>query len=152
MTWPSPVAATALSSLILSFGLALIIVRSRGTRRRVPQKLRMPHKFPTFRISNIPREVTEDQFRDILTSLPVDVEGILDQPNLLGFSYSPAAVSGLAERYWVATASFEGPLVSSDLETAIKRKIGVGAARLKVDLDFFGLTPLFHPLQNTDVE
>ena len=152
MAWPSPVASTALFGLILSFAFALIIVRSNSTRRRVPKKLRTPHKFPTFRISNIPREVTEDQFRDILTNLPVEVEGILGQPNLLGFSYSPAAVSGLAERYWVATATFEGPLVSSDLETAIKRKIGVGAARLKVDLDFFGLTPLFHPPQNTDVE
>jgi hypothetical protein len=152
MARPSLVASTAAFTLILYFGLALIIIRSNGAKRYKPLNRRMTHKFPTFRISNIPREVTEDQFRDILTSLPIKVEGLLGQPNLLGFSYSPAAVSGLAERYWVATGTFEGPLVSNDLETAIKRKIGVGAARLKVDLDFFGITPLYDPPQNTDVE
>jgi len=96
--------------------------------------------------------VTGDQIRDILTSLSSTASGIAHQPNLLGWSFTPAAVSGLAERFWVATATFRVPPALSELEMAIKRKIGEEASRLTVDEDFFGLTPLADPPQNTAVE
>lgn len=106
----------------------------------------------TFRISNIPRAVTKDEFRDILTRLPSTAGTVDGQSNLLGFSYSPTAVSTFAERYTVATATFANAPALSELERAIKREIGVGASRLIVDLDFFGLTPLADPFQGTVAE
>ena len=106
----------------------------------------------TFRISNIPQGVTRDQFRDILTSLSSTASGITHQANLLGWSFTPASVSGLAERFCVATATFRVPPSLSDLEMVLKREIGEEASRLTVDEDFFGLTPLAVPLQVPDVE
>ncbi|KAL7789036.1 hypothetical protein V8C37DRAFT_387023 [Trichoderma ceciliae] len=106
----------------------------------------------TFRISNIPRAVTKDEFRDILTKLAITTENISDQSTLLEFSYVPSATKNLSERYVVATATFAKAPTLSELEKAIRREIGAGASRLKVDLDFLGLTPLVDPLQDAVVD
>jgi hypothetical protein len=142
--------STAALALILSFGLASIIARANGKRTRVLHK--STRMFLTLRISNIPQHVTRDQIRDILTSLSSTASGVAHQRNLLGWSFTPAAVSDLAERFWVATATFRVPLALSELEMAIKRKIGEEASRLTVDEDFFDITPLADPLQNTAAE
>jgi hypothetical protein len=140
MARPNLFVSTAALALILSIGLALIIARPNAKRTRVLHK--STRMFLTFRISNIPRDVTGDQIRDILSST---ASGIAHQPNLLGWSFTPAVVPGLAERFWVATATFRVPPALSELEMAIKRKIGEEASRLTVDEDFFGLTPLADP-------
>ncbi|PTB43001.1 hypothetical protein M441DRAFT_45014 [Trichoderma asperellum CBS 433.97] len=107
-----------------------------------------------FRISSIPRRVDKDGFRDILTRLPIKAEGTASQLKwtLTGFSYSHSAATAHAERYAVATATFANAPSPSELETAIKREIGIDASRLKVDLDFFGLTPLADPLHDIAVD
>ncbi|GFP53804.1 hypothetical protein TASIC1_0003018200 [Trichoderma asperellum] len=113
-----------------------------------------PRRSLAFRISSIPRRVDKDEFRDILTRLPIKAEGTASQLKwaLTGFSYSPSAAPDHAERYAVATATFANAPSPSELETAIKREIGIDASRLKVDLDFFGLTPLADPLRDIAVD
>ncbi|KAK5989673.1 Protein SERAC1-like protein [Cladobotryum mycophilum] len=121
-------------------------------RNQTVQKPVATRKFSTFRISNIPREVTENRFRDILTSLPIIPRDIADQTALLGFSYSPHAVPSLAGRYSVATVTFKDAPAPGLLETAIKGEVGVAADRLKVDVDFLGITPLADSLQDSTVD
>lgn len=123
------------------------------------KNLRMPlndtRRSLAFRISNIPREVVDkDNFRDILIRLPAEAGDTASKSKwtLLGFSYSPSAAPSQAERYAVATATFEDAPTVSELEKLIKREIGVKASRLTVDLDFFGLTPLTNSLQDITVE
>ncbi|KAF3073926.1 hypothetical protein CFAM422_003506 [Trichoderma lentiforme] len=106
----------------------------------------------TFRISNIPLEVTRDKLEDILTKLPKATETGHDQSNLLRFSYSPAAVSMLAKRFAVATVTFAEAPELGELEKFLKKTIGDYNNGLIVDLDFFGLTPLADPLQDTLVD
>jgi hypothetical protein len=144
--------STAAIAFIVSLRFIFISFYCSGTKRQMPMDSRVPCKFLTFRISNIPRYITPNQLRDILTSPLVAAECISGQLDLLGLSHSPAALSSLAERYWVATATFHAAPDMTKLETAIKRQMGARASRLTVDLDFFGLTPLADPLQNTAVE
>lgn len=143
--------------VLLLAGIAAIVFTwlylSAGNKRSsVP--LNSPRKPLAFRISNIPRRVDKDEFRDILTRLPIKAEGAASQLKwtLLGFSYTPSAALGQADRYTVATATFANAPTLGELETAIKREIGIDASRLKVDLDFFGLTPLADPVHDIAVE
>ncbi|KAK4061045.1 hypothetical protein Trihar35433_9970 [Trichoderma harzianum] len=107
----------------------------------------------TFRISNIPLEVTRDKLEDILTKhVPMTTETGHDQSNLLRFSYSPAAVSMLAKRFAVATVTFAEAPDLGKLEKFLKKTIGDRNNGLIVDSDFFGLTPLADPLQDTLVD
>ncbi|OPB46269.1 ankyrin repeat protein [Trichoderma guizhouense] len=106
----------------------------------------------TFRISNIPLEVARDKLEDILTRLPKTTETGHGQSNLLRFSYSPAAVSMLAKRFAVATVTFGEAPDLGELEKFLKKAIGDRDNGLIVDSDFFGLTPLADPLQNTLVD
>ncbi|KAL6821770.1 hypothetical protein J3E69DRAFT_367941 [Trichoderma sp. SZMC 28015] len=106
----------------------------------------------TFRISNIPLEVARDKLEDILTRLPKTTETGHGQSNLLRFSYSPAAVSMLAKRFAVATVTFAEAPDLGELEKFLKKAIGDRDNGLIVDSDFFGLTPLADPLQNTLVD
>ncbi|PTB53172.1 hypothetical protein M431DRAFT_509509 [Trichoderma harzianum CBS 226.95] len=106
----------------------------------------------TFRISNIPLEVTRDKLEDILTKLPKTTETGHGQSNLLRFSYSPAAGSMLAKRFAVATVTFAEAPDLGELEKFLKKTIGDRDTGVIVDLDFFGLTPLADPLQNTFVD
>jgi hypothetical protein len=90
-----------------------------------------------------------------LDSLPGEIGTPPDldiQTNLSRWSFAPAAASTLSERFCVATVTFHVPPSLSELEAVIKRRIGVKASRLKVDLDFFGLTPLADPQQDVAVE
>ncbi|KAH0541631.1 hypothetical protein FGG08_003921 [Glutinoglossum americanum] len=137
-------AGTAVAAAILSFLLALAFSRfnsSWGSKTPVSSPR-------TFRISNIPRAITESQFRDILNNLGDDS----DRPGLLQLSFAPAAASAHSERSFVATATFLIPPVVDRLQSAIKRRVGDGSDSIVVDLDFFGLTPLSNPLQDPTVD
>ncbi|KAF2181720.1 hypothetical protein K469DRAFT_588829, partial [Zopfia rhizophila CBS 207.26] len=145
------VISTVVVVLFSLLGLALALASTNG--RRISDNQGKARKFLTFRISNVPQSLSEGQFRDILIS--DDMSTAPDntaQANLLGWSFAPAAASTISERFCVATATFRVPPAASKLEATFKRKIGVGAGRLKVDLDFFGLTPLADPQQNVNVD
>lgn len=131
---------------------AWLFLSTGNKRSSIPPKT--ARRYLTFRISSIPRRVDKEEFRDILTRLPIKTEGIASQLkwNLIGFSYTPSAALSHADRYAVATATFANAPTLSELEKAIKRVIGIDASRLKVDLDFFGLTPLADPLHDVTVE
>lgn len=144
--------ATVMFAAILSFGLALLIPRPHMNLHRqahIPRK--SPRKYLTIRVSNIPRDVTRDQFRGILRSLSKTTSDFTSN-NILGWSFTPAAIAGLSERFCVATVTFHVAPALSDLEVSLKRKLGEGATRLLVDEDFFGLTPLAAPFQSPAVE
>ena len=136
------ITVTAVVTAILSLALAFAVVW-RAAYRPWSKKARTTPL--TLRISNIPRNITEEEFRHILIDLAGEINtspGAADRPELLGWS---CARSGHSERAFVATATFRVPPAPSQLESAIKRTIGVDSAQLRVDLDFFGLTPLADP-------
>ncbi|KAL9471607.1 hypothetical protein ACSS6W_009548 [Trichoderma asperelloides] len=142
--------STVILAIILSFGLAFIVPRPNyNTQPHIPRK--NPRKYLTIRISNIPRDVTKDQFRGILRSLSKTTSDFTSN-NILGWSFTPAAIVGLSERFCVATVTFHIAPALGDLEVSLKRKLGEGATRLFVDEDFFGLTPLAAPLQSPAVD
>jgi hypothetical protein len=144
------VVSTVIFAAILSFGLALLIPRPNPHRQaHIPRK--SPRKYLTVRISNIPNDVTRDQFHGILRSLSKTTSDFTSN-NILGWSFTPAAIAGLSERFCVATVTFRLAPALSDLEVSLKRKLGEGATRLLVDEDFFGLTPVAAPLQSPAVE
>ncbi|EHK50529.1 putative ankyrin repeat protein [Trichoderma atroviride IMI 206040] len=144
--------STVIFAAILSFGLALLIPRPHmNLHRQVHIPRKSPRKYLTIRISNIPRDVTRDQFRGILRSLSKTTSDFTSN-NILAWSFTPAAIAGLSERFCVATVTFHVAPALSDLEVSLKRKLGEGATRLLVDEDFFGLTPLAAPLQNPAVD
>lgn len=124
------------------------------SRKRPRVELSTARRFQTFRISNIPRYLTTEQFRDVLFHLPTrnKASQVIDGPNVLGWSYAPAAASSLSGRFCVATVTFHVPPVVEELEMDIKRACGSNASRVKVDLDFLGLTPLADPGETATVE
>ncbi|KAL7955267.1 hypothetical protein V8C34DRAFT_327435 [Trichoderma compactum] len=150
---PAPI-ATGIAAIVCLF----LWFTTRNKQWPSPQpraaKLHSPaiRRSLTFRISNVPLEVTRDNLEDILTRLPKTTETRHGQSNLLRFSYSPAAVSMLATRFAVATVTFAEAPDLGELEKFLKQTIGDGANGLIVDLDFLGLTPLADPLQDTLVD
>lgn len=58
----------------------------------------------------------------------------------------------LAHQFAVATVTFADAPDLGELEKIINKETGNRDHGLIVDLDFFGLTPLADPLQNTLVE
>jgi hypothetical protein len=136
------ITATAVVAVILSLILAFAVTRSDKEKTRATPL--------TLRISNIPRSISEGELQDILIDLAGEINaspGVADhdRPELLAWS---CARSGHSERSFVATATFRVPPAPIQLESAIKRTIGVdsGSTQLiRVDLDFFGLTPLADP-------
>jgi hypothetical protein len=95
------------------------------------------------RISNIPRgATTKEDLRAFLSDLSIEAEGIGGQPTLLGYSYSPSAVSTFSTQYAVATATFEHAPAINELELVLRQKLGAGASHVKVDREFLGMTPL----------
>ena len=140
-------------ALILWLVFVFAVVRSGGAPKGVDQT--KARAFLTFRISNIPRKVTKCDFQEILASLAEEMStslGAVSQPNLVGWSFAPAAAPQLSQRFSVATITFCVSPTAPELEATIKRRIGVEAGRLTVDLDFFGLTPLADPQQGAAVE
>ena len=130
--------------LILSFGLALVFTRSKDENSSANQA--KSEKSLTLRISNIPKCVTKVQLKEILESWDSGTNSnTTAQANLLRWSFVPAAASSLSQRFWIATATFRIAPTPSELEAAVKRKIGFEADRVRVDADFFGLTPLTDP-------
>lgn len=145
------IASAALSLVLL---LAFAIVRSDVTWRAVTA-VRRPttkkaHTGPrtrplTVKISNIPGNITKEEFEGILANLADELGPLpnaANRPGLLGWSF---ARSGHSEQSSIATATFCVPPAPSQLEFAIKRSIGAVSDHLRVDLDFFGLTPLADP-------
>jgi hypothetical protein len=108
----------------------------------------------TLRVSNIPGSITKSDFQRILTNLDDEMSascGAADQPGLLGWSFAPTAVSGHSKKSFVGTITFNVSPAPAQLESAIKCNAKVDCGLLRVDFDFFGLTPLADP-QRPDVE
>jgi hypothetical protein len=130
-------AVTTVVTSVLS--LAWMFAVWRGTGKVVAKPL-------TLRISNIPGSISKDEFEYILTDAAAGIiasPGAAYTPGLLGFSF---AASGHSEGSFVATATFRTSPSPTQLESAIKRKPNLDWGRLRVDLDFFGLTPLTDPI------
>lgn len=138
--------------LIVLFSILLTIAIFRASRKPDAEK---PRAVPlTFRISNIPSKIykggyeetlTEKDFGVILNGIQSDLSKVdpsADPPAQVQFSFAPSAHSA---RYFVATATIYDPPAPDQLELVIKGKIGSNSTQLRVDLDFFGLTPLTAP-------
>ena len=100
----------------------------------------------TLRISNIPGSVSKDEFERILTDAAAETiasSGAAHKPGLLGFSF---AASGQSGGSYTATATFLVAPSPTQLESAIKRTPNLEWGYLRVDQDFFGLTPLTDPM------
>jgi hypothetical protein len=122
-----------------ALSLAWMFAVWRGTGKVVAKPL-------TLRISNIPGSISKDEFERILTDAAAGIiasSGAAHKPGLLGFSFVASGHSGGS---FVATATFRVSPSPTQLESAIKRKPNLEWGRLRVDLDFFGLTPLTDPI------
>jgi hypothetical protein len=150
---------TVLFYVFLTLPVAIVAWTFRASRQAGGKK---PLATPlTFRISNIPSQIYKGGSEEDLTRK--DFEAILNdvQRGLLkneGYSDGMAAQilyslapSPHSARSFVATATIYDPPAPSQLESAIKSKIGGNSAQLRVELDFFGLTPLSAP-EEPDVE
>lgn len=143
----------------LTLSVAIVAWTYRASRQPVEKK---PCATPlTFRISNIPNQIYKGSSEENLTQK--DFEAILndvqrglsrngghsaDMPAQTLYSFAPSAHS---TRWFVATATIYNPPAPSQLESEIKSKIGGDSDQLRVDLDFFGMTPLSAP-EEPDVE
>lgn len=100
-----------------------------------------------FRISNISRDITPDLFLESLQFLDnkphVDGGG-----NLLGWSFAPSAASADAELYRTATVTFKSVPPQFQLPSNFVDLIP-NAPPVIIDKDFYGLTPLYSPMQPT---
>jgi hypothetical protein len=140
-------AATTVIAAILSLVLAFVVNREvlwkgASTKKADTRPL-------TLRISGIPRNITKNEFRGILTNSTDKMSTTsptADRPRLLGWSFAPAH----SVQSFVATATFGAPPSPRQLESAIHKIID--SNRLRVDLDFFGLTPLADPEADAAVE
>lgn len=133
--------AVVIMVTVLLTGWAFVVATLDRMLRNARQP-RTPTSYFTLRISNIPKDISEGRFKSILKDLPIKMStsySAADRPELLGWSF---ARSGHSERS-VATATFQ-ELAPSELESVLKCKIA-GSAQLRVDSDFFGLTPLTDP-------
>ena len=142
--------------VFLSILLALAIqiaVAIFGASRQPDGK--QPPKPLTFRISNIPNKIHKAGFEKSLTkedfeALLNDIQNCLTKkadpsanlPAQLPYSFAPSAHSAAS---FVATATLHYPPAPSQLESVFQDKIGGNAAQLRVEHDFFGLTPLTAP-------
>jgi hypothetical protein len=102
---------------------------------RSPAKPKPVRRYQTYRISNIPISVTQDVLREALVETGTD--GIL-----LGFSCGLAVASTLSPKYRVATVTFAEAPDITELQKDLRICLGKHAALLRVDSNFFGLTPL----------
>jgi hypothetical protein len=141
-------------SLLLAFTTILALIVQPSNVAAKQKKTKTVNTSLTFRISNIPRQLAKERLGDILFGVtnklaPSDIAA---ETNVAGWSCTPAAASGLSERFSVATVTYRKPPSLSDLEKAIRSEIGIEASRLKVDVDFFGLTPLADPGEDATVE
>ena len=142
----------ALISMLFTLAIIMVVTPFRASRQPDVKK---PPASLTFRISNIPRnlhkadfeeEMTQNKFEAILNSIQNDLSKKTDPsahpPAQVLYSFAPSAHSATT---FVATATIYDHPAPSQLESAIKDKIGSDSAQLRVDHDFFGLTPLTAP-------
>lgn len=138
---PAALMLLAVTTVVTSaLSLAWMFAVWRGTGKVLAKPL-------TLRISNIPGCMSKDEFEHILTDAAAEIiasSGAAHVPGLLGFSF---AASGHSDGSFVATATFRMSPSPTQLESAIKRKPNVDWGHLRVDLDFFGLTPLTDPIE-----
>lgn len=117
--------------------VALTRVQTRRLKRGKPL---------TYRISNIPISISREEFEAALTCSKDKLchsDPFCPQPALLGWSY---ARSGHSSQFCVATATFSASPAADEVEAAMKRELNLETTYLRVDLDFFGLTPLVDPI------
>jgi hypothetical protein len=137
------VLATVLA-LFLAFAFNQRWFRKRSVVAKAPPKPR------TFRISGILQGLSRQEFRDILTNLRVETSSISPvsvQLELLGWSFA----LGHSRQSSIATATFCPPPATDQLRSAIRKEIK-DSNYLRVDTDFFGLTPLADPAELPAVE
>jgi len=142
-----------LFSILLTLAIPITVGIFRTSRK--PDANKLCAASLTFRISNIPRKIykggseedlTDEDFKAILNGIQnglsekVDPSAVL--PAQIQYSFVSSAHSAQS---FVATATIYDPPAPSQLESVIKGRIGGNSAQLRVDLDFFGLTPLTAP-------
>ena len=136
-------AATVTAAVHAILLLLWVYLWRNDSRRPLVGKAQMKPR--TLRISNIPEGISKGGFEAILARVAVELGTLsdaTDQPRLLGYSFAAAAH---ADGSFVATATFCAPPAPAELEDAIRRSSQTDWARLRVDMDFFGLTPLADP-------
>lgn len=123
--------------------------------RLATSKKKEGKRYLTYRISNIPRSVNKNELYNTF----VDISGHVASPEnasvpaqVLGWSCAPSPAASLSQRFQVATVTLGILITASKLEMELKRRLGPDASRLKVDADFFGLTPLSDPGDDATVE
>ncbi|KAL0631516.1 hypothetical protein Q9L58_009624, partial [Maublancomyces gigas] len=105
-----------------------------------------------FRISNIPSDITMDQFFQILGSLPSDSSSNDGQSNVLGWSFAPAAACADSGLHSTATVTFKSVPTIFQFE-CLSRSVSL-VEHLQsaiVDKHFYGL-PLSDSGQQTTVD
>lgn len=122
---------------------------SHGVRQplenKLPNKTNHIRRYQTYRISNIPISVAKDDLCEALAERSPN-------GNLVSFSYTFAVASTLASSYRVATVTFDEAPEIKELQKFLRAHFGRDASRLRVDADFFGLTPLYLPSHDIKVE
>lgn len=104
-----------------------------------------PGRNLTCRISNIPARVSKKEFEVALRTSGANLRvfGISRSATaLIRWSY---ARSGHSPHFYVATATFSTSPAPDVLEASIKKQLRLESTDLRVDLNFFGLTPLADP-------
>jgi hypothetical protein len=134
---------TAAIVILIAGSLASLWAFARSASHKSQMKTRT--RPLTLRISNIPKDVTKSDFEKILKGLAAEMNASSSAPSdpgILGWSF---AASGHSEQSCIATVTFHTSPAPTQLQMAIKRSIDVDWGRLRVDLDFFGFTPLADP-------
>lgn len=106
-----------------------------------------------FRISNIPSDITSEQFFQILDSLPRDSSSNDGQSNVLGWSFAPAAACADSGLHNTATVTFKS--VPTIFQFVCLSRFVSLVEHLQpaiADKQFYGLTPLSDSGQQTTVE
>jgi hypothetical protein len=122
--------------------LAFVWVFARDSHQPIVGKAQLKPR--TLRISNIPGSISKSDFEAILACVVKEntLSDAADQPGLLGWSFAAAAH---LEGSFVATVTFCTSLPPTQLEAAIRHSTQLDLGRLRVDMDFFGFTPLADP-------
>ena len=138
-------------TMILCLVVSLIASKTVWKRQKGSERPKASQSPLTFRISNIPIEITNSRFQDILRSAIAQSSNsptASPRPALLGWSL---ARSGHLEQFLVGTVTLSSSQDPYQLRLTIEHAMGLESSELRVDLDFFGLTPLAYP-ENATVE
>lgn len=136
----------AVEGLLLGILYAIQVLPVPTTRLSPPARAQptLSRRYHTYRISNIPISVTKDALEEILVDNGAE-------ENLICFSFALAVASTLATKYRVATVTFVEAPEMSELQKTLRIRLGSQASQLRVDSDFFGLTPLSSPSHDQDI-